>query len=109
VPVKLTPETTGSELKLTPEVGDITADGSLGELLKTGSLGDTLREKISRSILRALQKGANLKATLPPSIEAIAKIRTSRFTDSNGNLGLEMSAEVRMPEAELRSLIEHHN
>ena len=108
VPVKLTPEVAANELKLTPEVGTITADGSLGEVLRSGSLSDMLREKISQSILRAIEKGANLKATLPESVESIAKIHAARFLardEDAGRLWLEILAELHMPERQLRSLI----
>jgi hypothetical protein len=108
VPVKLTPVVAANELKLTPEVGTIIADGSLGEVLRSGSFGDTLREKISQSILRAMQKGANLKATLPESVESIARIQTARFLvrdEDADRLWFEILAELHMPERQLRSLI----
>jgi hypothetical protein len=109
VPVKLTPEVAANELQLTPEVGTITADGSLGEALRSGSLGAMLREKVGQSILKAMQRGANLKATLPPSVESIAKIQTARFfvpsEEAGGRLWFEVGAEVHMPEGQLRSLI----
>jgi hypothetical protein len=111
VPVKLTPEVAANEIQLTPEVGTITADGSLGEVLRSGSLGAMMREKIGQSILKAMRKGANLKATLPPGVESIAKIQTARFfvprEEAGGRLWFEIGAEVRMPERQLRSLIEH--
>ncbi|HEX3437204.1 MAG TPA: hypothetical protein VHT24_10600 [Pseudacidobacterium sp.] len=35
-------------VSLVPELGEIHADGSLGELLRSGILGNTIREKIQK-------------------------------------------------------------
>jgi len=85
VPVRLTPGVeNNAELKLTPEVGEIQADGSLGELLRSGTIGDMLREKVRESILNAMQKGTNLSATLPPVAQDYAKIEGAEFRDGGG-------------------------
>jgi hypothetical protein len=112
IPVKLTPTLEkgaegNSEVKLDPEVGTIEADGSLGEVLRSSSAGDKLRAQISASILSAMQKGANLQATLPPAIEKVASIESVRFADAgSGRLSLELAAEIRVPEKEIRMLIQ---
>jgi hypothetical protein len=112
IPVKLTPTLEkgaegNSEIRLDPEVGTIEADGSLGEALRSSSVGDKLRDKISASMLSAMQKGANLQATLPPAVEKVAAIESVRFSDGgSGRLSLELAAQIRIPEKEMRTLIQ---
>lgn len=112
IPVKLTPTLEkgpdgNGEIRLDPEVGTIEADGSLGDVLRSSSVGDKLRDKISASILSAMQKGANLQAALPPAIEKVAVIESVRFADAgSGRLSLELAAQIRIPEKEIRTLIQ---
>jgi hypothetical protein len=106
VPVKLTPEVEQNSVRLAPQVGNIEADGSLGELLRSGSLGATLREKVSAAIVSAVQKGANLNASLPPAVESVATLRSARFRDAGaGNLGLTLEGEARLSEEQVRMLM----
>jgi hypothetical protein len=96
-----------NQVRLDPEVGTIDADGPLGEALRSSSVGDKLRDEISASILSALQKGANLQATLPPAVEKVASIESLRFADGgSGRLLLELAAEIHLSEKEIRMLID---
>lgn len=103
----LTPaiENDGTELRLVPEVGPIQADGSLGELLRSGTLGEMLREKIRNAILSALQKGTNLKETLPPAVQDYAKIKDARFRDGgSGRLLVLLDGEIQITNAQIQEL-----
>jgi hypothetical protein len=107
VQVKLTPaiDKQSAELRLDPEVGEIQADGSLGELLRSGSLGEMLRERIRASILSALQKGTNLKATLPPAIQDYATLQKAQFRDQgSGQLLAVLAGEVRITKEQIQAL-----
>jgi hypothetical protein len=69
VQIKLTPIITDRRtLGLTPAVESIQADGSLGELLRAGPLGNAVREKVTRELLFAMQKGTDRSLTLPPTV-----------------------------------------
>jgi hypothetical protein len=107
VEVKLTPVVEGgSTVKLSPEIGRIDVDESLGELLRSGSLGDMLREKISNAVLSAMQKGTNFKATLPPAVQDIAVIRGVEFRDAGSRrLAVALEGEVRISEAQVQLLM----
>lgn len=109
IPVKLTPVVNENrQVKLTGEIGEIQADGSLGEVLRSGSFGEALQEKVRASILAALDKGANLRAALPDSIAAVAKIGSAAFGDSGaGHLTFELAGEIAIPFAQVRAMIEH--
>jgi hypothetical protein len=107
VPIRLTPavEQDNTQLRLNPEVGDIQADGSLGELLHNGSLGEMIREKIRDSILNAMQKGANLSATLPPAAQPYATIASAQFQDAGSqHLAVQLVGEIRVPRDQLQAV-----
>jgi hypothetical protein len=103
----LTPavEQDSTELRLVPEVGPIQADGSLGELLHSGTLGDMLREKIHNAILKALQKGTDLSATLPPAVQGYAKIKDARFRDGgSGRLLVLLDGAIQINDEQIHAL-----
>ena len=107
VPIRLTPavEQNNTQLRLNPEVGTIQADGSLGELLRTGSLGEMIQEKIRDSILNAMQKGANLGATLPPAAQPYATINSAQFQDAGAqHLAVQLIGEIRVPRDQLQAV-----
>jgi hypothetical protein len=109
IPVKLTPAVNQNrEVQLNADVGEIQADGSLGDLLRSDSFGPQLQEKIRASILSAINKGANLHATVPESLSGIAKIERAAFADSGGDrLQFELFAAVSLPFDQVRAMIEH--
>ena len=107
VPIRMTPavEQDNTQLRLNPEIGEIQADGSLGELLRNGSLGEMIREKIRDSILHAMQKGANLSATLPPAAQPYATIASAQFRDAGaGHLAVQLIGEIRVPRDQLQAV-----
>jgi hypothetical protein len=83
-----------SELRLTPELGPIQADGSLGELLRAGT------------ILSAMQKGLDPNAILPPVLQGSVTIQDARFRDAgSGGLivtpnGLVQISDDQLPDLE---------
>ena len=107
VPIRLTPavEQNHTQLRLNPEVGTIQADGSLGELLRSGSLGEMFQEKIRDSILNAMQKGANLGATLPAAARLYATIASAQFQDAGAqHLAVQLVGEIRIPREQLQTV-----
>jgi len=107
LPVTLTPSLAEEgQVKLTPEIGRIEADGSLGEVLQSPSFGDKLRDKISESILSAMRKITNLTATLPPDVARVASLRSVQFADGgSARLLLEIEGDVHISANEVRALI----
>jgi hypothetical protein len=107
VPIRLTPavDQNNTQLRLNPEVGAIQADGSLGELLHSGALGEMIQEKIRDSILNAMQKGANLGATLPPAAQQYATIDSAQFQDVGAqHLAVQLVGEIRVPRDQLQAV-----
>jgi hypothetical protein len=104
--VKFTPAVEeDSTLRLVPEVGRIEAEGPLGELLRSGSIGTALREKITKALLSAMQKGTNFKATLPPVAQDYAKILNAQFRDGGtGNLDVVLDGEIRISNEQIKLL-----
>ncbi len=111
IPVKLTPvlddhDPGHTQVTLMPEVGKIEADGSLGEMLQSPSIRDKIQDKISTSIVSAMQKGTNLTAVLPPGVERVASLRNVQFSDASGRLLLELGGEAHISANEVRALID---
>jgi len=106
IEVKLTPVVDeGSTLRLAPEIGRIDAEGPLGELLRSGSIGAALREKITKALLSAMQKGTNFKATLPPAVQDYATIQSAQFRDAgSGNLSAVLDGEIRISNDQIKLL-----
>jgi hypothetical protein len=107
VPIKLTPAIAGdgNGLELVPELGQIQADGTLGELLRSGALGETIREKIQSAMLSALQKGTNLGTTLPPAVQSYVTIQDAKFKDAgDGRLLVVLDGGARISQEQLRIL-----
>ena len=107
IPIKLTPgvDDNHTALRLAPEVGNIQADGSLGELLRSGTLGEVIREKIRTAILSAMEKGTNLTATLPPAVQGYATIDRAAFRDAGaGRLLVVLEGQVRITKEQVQLL-----
>lgn len=107
IPVKVTPVVSEDNraMKLTGEVGEIQADGSLGDVLRSESFGDALQQKIRTSILAALDKSANLHVALPESVAGIAKIGSAAFADSGGGrLSFELAGDIALPFEQIKAL-----
>lgn len=78
--VKLTPAIAeNGTLRLAAQTGHVDAQGLVGDLLRSASLGDTLRDKISDSVLTAMQQGADFKMALPVEARGYATLRRARF------------------------------
>lgn len=85
--VKLTPSLEASTgpttvWHLVSEITRVQAQGFLRDSLRSGDLGVTLREQIAASVLSALQKGADLKTTLPPAAQTSATLQKAQFQDA---------------------------
>jgi len=106
IEVKLTPAVDqGTTLRLVPTVGRIEAEGALGELLRSGSLGDELREKIRDSLLHAIEKGTDFKATLPPVVQDYVVLESAQFKDAGGgDLDLNLQGRFQISDTQIQEL-----
>jgi hypothetical protein len=106
IEVKLTPAVDDeSTLRLVPEIGRVDAEGALGELLRSGAVGAALREKVTKALLSAMQKGTNFKATLPPIAQDYATIQNAQFQDGgSGQLNVVLDGEVRISNEQIKLL-----
>jgi hypothetical protein len=81
--------------RLASEIGRVDGDIALRELLTSGSLGAGLRDQIAASLLFAMQKGTDLKSTLPPAAQGSASIEKAKFQeDGAGRLGLVLEEKL---------------
>ncbi len=101
--VKLTPSVEpNTGLLLLSEINRVNADGLLRDLLRSGDLGITLREQIAASLLSALQKIADLKATLPPVAQQSAILQNVHFQDAGADqLSLVLKGQLQFSDEQI--------
>jgi hypothetical protein len=93
-----------TQTRLDTEVREITADGTLGELLRSGSLGNALREKIQASVQSALDKATDARTTLPPALQDLVRLREVSFGEAGGHLVFLTKADAVIPASRLQQL-----
>ena len=100
IEVKLTPSVEqNARLGLISEITRVDAERFLRDMLRSGDLGDTLREQIAASVLSAMQKGTDLKATLPPAAQPSATLQKAQFQDAGaGQLSLLVEGQLQFSE-----------
>jgi len=110
VQVLLTPRVKdGNAVSLDAEIGNIDADGSLGELLHS-EYGNTLRDKIRESLVKAIQKSAGFEAVVPAQAQPFVAIQSVEFEErGTGILVLNLSGLVKVPGAQIASVLEQFN
>jgi hypothetical protein len=102
VQVRLTPAIRdGDTVRLDAQLGEIQADGSIGELLRSPSFADALRERITR----ALEK-VPLEAAIPSALRNTARIDDVSFADAAGRLTLKLRATVTVPARDAQTLLD---
>jgi hypothetical protein len=111
VQVLLTPRLDETQtVRLDAEIGNIDADGSLGELLHS-DYGATLRDKIRQALLKAIQKSASPEAVVPAQAQPFVTIQSVEFVErGSGILVLNLSGRLKVPGAQVASVLEQfHN
>jgi hypothetical protein len=105
IEVNLTPSVVENNIVLAAEVRKIDADGSLGDALRSGSAGDSIRQNIADGVESAIQKAADLKSTLPTTLQNAITIQKVEFADGGaGRLWLTMAGEVRLTAEQMRAV-----
>ena len=97
VEVKVTPSVQNSTLQMASEFKRIAATGMMADDLRSGDLGDDLRDKVAKSMLLAVQIGADFKTTLPQSLRNTATLQSAKFQDGGaGMLRMVLTGEVKL-------------
>ena len=93
----LTPRADASSIRLDAQIGDIDADGSLGQLLHS-EYGNSLREKIRESLRKAIEKSSGLEVVVPEKARPFVTIETVEFAErGTGILLLNLAGHVSVP------------
>jgi hypothetical protein len=105
--VLLTPRVDeGQTVRLDAEVGNIDADGSLGELLHS-DYGNTLRDKIREALLKAIQKSSGLETVVPEQARPFVTIQSVEFAErGTGILMLNLAGRVKVPLEQVSSVLD---
>jgi hypothetical protein len=108
VQVILTPRVQdGKTVRLDAEIGNIDADGPLGEALRSGSVGAALRDKIREALLKAIQKPVDLEAVVPAQAQPFVTIHSASFADAGaGRLALHLAGRLLVPGPQVSSVLE---
>lgn len=108
VQVILTPRVEdGNAVRLDAEIGNIDADGSLGEVLRSGSAGAAMRDKIREVLLKTIQKSADLEAVVPAQARPFVTIQSAAFADAgSGRLALNLAGQLLVPGPQVSSVLE---
>jgi len=98
IEVKLTPSLEqNAGLGLVSEITRVDANGFLRDMLRSGDLGATLRDQIAASLLSAVQKGTDLKATLPAAAQESATIQKAQFQSTGADhLSLVLDGQLQL-------------
>jgi hypothetical protein len=98
IEVKLTPSVAPDKgLSLSSEITRVEAEGFFRDLLQSGDLGVTLREQIAGALLSVLQKGADLKSTLPPVAQQSAILLKAQFQDDGADqMSLALDGQLQL-------------
>jgi len=111
VNVLLTPRVAedGNTVRLDAQVGNIEADGSVGDLLHSESgaaLIPQLRDKIREALLKAIQKSALLETVVPERARPFVTIQSVAFTErGTGILQLNLTGKLQVPADQLSSIL----
>ena len=91
----------GDTVRLNAELGEIQADGSIGELLRSPTFADALRDKIAK----ALDK-VQLETAIPSALRNTAHVDDVSFADAAGRLTLKLRATMTVPARDARTLLD---
>lgn len=84
-------------VRLDAEIGEIEADGSLGQMLHS-EFGNTLRDKIRAALLAAIQKSSALDAAVPQQARPYVTLQSVDFAErGTGILQLDLAGRIAVP------------
>jgi len=111
VEVKLTPVVDkANALKVRCEFSRINASGVMKESLRNGVQGEELREKLSQSMLAALDAGIQVQGKLPLALRNIALVQSAKFQDVGiGRLGAVLEGQLDLTAEQVSQLVSELN
>jgi hypothetical protein len=106
IEVKLIPAVAeDGSLRLSARIDRIDAEGLVGELMHSDTLGNILRDRISDSVLSALQQGADFKTALPAGARSYATLRRAKFQGTgSGRLLAVFDGDIRVSNENLAAV-----
>jgi hypothetical protein len=93
-------------VRLDAEIGNIEADGSLGELLHS-EYGATLRDKIREALLKAIRNSTSLEAVVPERARPFVTIQSVAFAErGTGILLFDLTGKLQIPGEQVSAVLE---
>ena len=105
--VKITPEVEkDGSLSILTQIETVEANGMLAEMLRSGPLGDTVREKIKKSFVTALQNSLKLNAAVLLMGPDSAAIETAKFVrdGDGGTLAIALDGHLHLSGEQVAAL-----
>ena len=105
--VKVTPEVEkDGSLSILTQIETVEANGMLAEMLRSGNLGDTVREKIRKSFVTALQNSLKLNAELLLMGPDSAAIESAKFVrdGDGGTLAIALDGHLHLSGEQVTAL-----
>jgi len=105
--VKVTPEVEkDGSLSILTQIETVEANGMLAEMLRSGPLGDTVREKIKKSFVTALQNSLKLNAELLLMGPDSAAIESAKFVrdGDGGTLAIALDGHLHLSGEQVTAL-----
>jgi hypothetical protein len=106
IEIQLTPAVTqDGSLKLVAQIGQVDAQGLIGDLLRSGSLGETIRDKTGQAFAAIMHQGGDFKTALPAGARNNATLRHAEFQGTgSGKLIVRLNGEINVSNEQLTAL-----
>lgn len=98
IEVKVSPQVDkDGNLRLDAAIGNVDAQGLVGDLLRSGALGETVRDKIRESVLSCVQGGSDYKALLPVAAQGSVTLQRAQFEETGrGGLSVVLDGDIQL-------------
>lgn len=98
IEIQLTPAVApDGTMKLVTQIGQVQAQGLIGDLLRSGSLGQTIRDKTAEVFVSIMRQSTDFKNALPSGVRNYAILRHAEFQGTgSGRLIVRLSGEINV-------------
>jgi hypothetical protein len=106
IEIQLTPAVApDGTMKLVAQIGQVEAQGLIGDLLRSGTLGQTIRDKTAEAFIGMMRQGTDFKNALPSGVRNYAVLRHADFQGTgSGKLVMRLSGEISVSNEQLSAV-----
>jgi hypothetical protein len=106
IEIHLTPAVTpDGAMKLVAHIGQVEAQGLIGDLLRSGALGEAMRDKTAEAFVSMMRQGIDFKNALPSGVRTYAMLHHAEFQGTgSGKLVVRLNGEIHVSNEQLAAL-----